>query len=326
MKINVRKISFFKGICYLDNRIIIRGKEGRRMQRLTGYRGKLTLSILFTILLMFSILPASAFAAPPEDDIIVEPVGWYSVDFQYEDMLIPYGITAVAPENPNGVPIGTLTPKILSTIHMLPFDGQWAETVDGQTSYYSPEEVEQLLLLPDIPRHFVARDTIISCEWPVPYVIVLQVEDMLIPYEFMLLQSENRYGVPVASLYPLQPNLANNIYYALPVGPRISYKWTELVDGERVSYSSEELGALLLFPYTPRAFVAEYVISVGAPGSGDLNGDGIVTVGESVLVARVIAGMDAMFTPEQIAAVDMDGDGVLTVTDAILMLRKIAGL
>jgi uncharacterized repeat protein (TIGR02543 family) len=66
---------------------------------------------------------------------------------------------------------------------------------------------------------------------------------------------------------------------------------------------------------------------VGDPGSGDLNGDTIVTVAEAITVARFIAGAsDVVLSPAQIAAVDMDGDGIITITDAILMLRKVAGL
>jgi hypothetical protein len=64
----------------------------------------------------------------------------------------------------------------------------------------------------------------------------------------------------------------------------------------------------------------------GAPGSGDINGDGLVTINEAILVLRYIAGLETGLTPGQIAAANMDGDAVLTIGDAILMLRKIAGL
>ncbi|MDR0851853.1 MAG: dockerin type I repeat-containing protein [Clostridiales Family XIII bacterium] len=64
---------------------------------------------------------------------------------------------------------------------------------------------------------------------------------------------------------------------------------------------------------------------VGAPGSGDLDGDGIVTVFEAVILARYITGLETL-TPAQIAAVDMDGDGELTIMDAVLLLRKSVGL
>jgi hypothetical protein len=66
---------------------------------------------------------------------------------------------------------------------------------------------------------------------------------------------------------------------------------------------------------------------VGAPGSGDVNGDDALTVGDAIQVARYIAGAaDANFTPAQIDAADVDRDGIITITDAILILRKIAGL
>jgi hypothetical protein len=62
---------------------------------------------------------------------------------------------------------------------------------------------------------------------------------------------------------------------------------------------------------------------VGAPGSGDLDGDGIVTLAEAMMVAQAVIG-GVSFTPEQKAAMDMDGDGVLTMADVILIMRKAA--
>ncbi|MDR0852607.1 MAG: dockerin type I repeat-containing protein [Clostridiales Family XIII bacterium] len=66
-------------------------------------------------------------------------------------------------------------------------------------------------------------------------------------------------------------------------------------------------------------------VPVGAPGSGDIDGDGYVTAYEAVLLARYVTGLETL-TPEQIAAADMDGDGFLTIMDAVLLLRKVAGL
>ncbi|MDR0852069.1 MAG: dockerin type I repeat-containing protein [Clostridiales Family XIII bacterium] len=66
-------------------------------------------------------------------------------------------------------------------------------------------------------------------------------------------------------------------------------------------------------------------VLVGAPGSGDLDGDGGVTAYEAVLLVRYITGLEEL-TPDQIAAADMDGDGFLTIMDAVLLLRKVVGL
>jgi hypothetical protein len=63
---------------------------------------------------------------------------------------------------------------------------------------------------------------------------------------------------------------------------------------------------------------------VGAPGSGDLFGDG-VSVANALIVARVVTGA-ASLTPEQFAAADMDFDGYLTMADVILIMRKATGL
>jgi hypothetical protein len=65
--------------------------------------------------------------------------------------------------------------------------------------------------------------------------------------------------------------------------------------------------------------------TVGAPGSGDLDGDGTVTAAEAVLVAHYIVSGGAL-TPAQILAADMDGDNVLTMVDVILLMRKSVGL
>jgi hypothetical protein len=65
--------------------------------------------------------------------------------------------------------------------------------------------------------------------------------------------------------------------------------------------------------------------TVGAPGSGDLDGDGIVTVAEAMQAAQAVVS-GAGLSPEQIAAMDIDGDGLLTMADVILAIRLAAGL
>jgi hypothetical protein len=65
---------------------------------------------------------------------------------------------------------------------------------------------------------------------------------------------------------------------------------------------------------------------VGAPGSGDLDGDGAITAAEAVIVAQAVISGGAGFTPAQIAAADIDGDGILTMADAVKLVRKMMGL
>jgi hypothetical protein len=65
--------------------------------------------------------------------------------------------------------------------------------------------------------------------------------------------------------------------------------------------------------------------TVGAPGSGDLNGDGAVTMDEATIAARAAMGL-ASLTSAETAALDMDFDGVLTMTDVMIVVRKAAGM
>ena len=60
---------------------------------------------------------------------------------------------------------------------------------------------------------------------------------------------------------------------------------------------------------------------VGEPGSGDLNGDGVVTMDEVIMALRASVG-SLTLTTAQFAAIDMDFDGAITVTDVVMMLRK----
>jgi hypothetical protein len=67
---------------------------------------------------------------------------------------------------------------------------------------------------------------------------------------------------------------------------------------------------------------------VGLPSSGDLNGDGEVTVSEALATARaIINGIAGTgLNDAQVAALDMDGDGRLTMADVVLSLRRALGL
>lgn len=68
--------------------------------------------------------------------------------------------------------------------------------------------------------------------------------------------------------------------------------------------------------------------AVGAPGSGDPYGTGMVTADVAMLVAQLVTGTytGTGFTPAQLAAVDMDGDGVLTMTDVMMIMKKATGI
>jgi hypothetical protein len=67
---------------------------------------------------------------------------------------------------------------------------------------------------------------------------------------------------------------------------------------------------------------------VGAPGSGDLNGDGVVTAAEALTAARAaVSGIVAAELDDaQVAALDMDSDGNITMADVVIILRKAVGL
>ena len=60
--------------------------------------------------------------------------------------------------------------------------------------------------------------------------------------------------------------------------------------------------------------------SVGAPGSGDINGDGYVTMNEVLTCAQAALG-DIGLSPTQLDAIDMDRDGVITMADVMLIYK-----
>ena len=60
--------------------------------------------------------------------------------------------------------------------------------------------------------------------------------------------------------------------------------------------------------------------SVGGPGTGDLNGDGFVTMDEVMTTAQAAIGAIEL-SPEQFAAVDMDNDGAITMADVMLVYQ-----
>ncbi|MCL2136737.1 MAG: hypothetical protein FWH40_04345 [Coriobacteriia bacterium] len=56
-------------------------------------------------------------------------------------------------------------------------------------------------------------------------------------------------------------------------------------------------------------------------GSGDLNGDGMVTMDEVIIILKVASGIGTL-DPEMYAVIDMDFDHMITMTDVILALKK----
>ncbi|HEY3281271.1 MAG TPA: dockerin type I domain-containing protein [Armatimonadota bacterium] len=63
----------------------------------------------------------------------------------------------------------------------------------------------------------------------------------------------------------------------------------------------------------------------GAPASGDVNGDGSLTISDAVLALRMAVGIGTA-TPPQRAAADLDANGQTTVADVVGILRRVLGL
>jgi hypothetical protein len=91
------------------------------------------------------------------------------------------------------------------------------------------------------------------------------------------------------------------------------------VNGEEFAVSFDEAsGAFDVTPLTDGP-------SVGAPGSGDLDGDGTATAAEALQVARAAIFGYGDWSAALVAAADIDGDSVVTASDAYRALRKAAG-
>ncbi|MDR1713267.1 MAG: hypothetical protein LBR39_03830 [Coriobacteriales bacterium] len=71
--------------------------------------------------------------------------------------------------------------------------------------------------------------------------------------------------------------------------------------------------------------VVQPAVPTGEPGSGDIDGDGMLTVTDALLAARASVGALTL-TPQQLLAADHDTDGILTIADAQLILRRSIGL
>ncbi len=55
-------------------------------------------------------------------------------------------------------------------------------------------------------------------------------------------------------------------------------------------------------------------------GDGDVDGDGVLTAGDALIVLRYAVGGESL-TPEQLAQADFNGDGVVDSADVLLILR-----
>ena len=71
-------------------------------------------------------------------------------------------------------------------------------------------------------------------------------------------------------------------------------------------------------PYIPVNWGGGGLPRVGAPGSGDLDGDGFVTMSEVSICALAAIG-SADLSPAQLDAIDIDRDGVFTMADVMLV-------
>ena len=67
------------------------------------------------------------------------------------------------------------------------------------------------------------------------------------------------------------------------------------------------------------------IYTSGTFSPGDVDGDGNVTVGDSLVVLRGAMGLTQL-SAEQQAAADLDGDGQVTMSDALIVLRKAMNL
>ena len=56
------------------------------------------------------------------------------------------------------------------------------------------------------------------------------------------------------------------------------------------------------------------------PGSGDIDGDGVMTATDALLALRYAMGIVDL-TPEQLAGANVNGDGLVDASDALIILR-----
>ena len=71
--------------------------------------------------------------------------------------------------------------------------------------------------------------------------------------------------------------------------------------------------------------VGEVVSPASASGPGDMDGDGLPTVGDAIKILRFVVGLDVPTSTERWFA-DANGGGDVDVGDAIMVLRAVVGL
>jgi hypothetical protein len=134
-------------------------------------------------------------------------------------------------------------------------------------------------------------------------------------------------------------NVFNNYYLdTSPRGIGASYGLDGYTDANLKALTAAQFKELSLATALGEAYAADlrfgthpllvWQIEPPAPGSGDLNADGVVSVGEAMIAAQAVVSGAAGYglSPEQIDILDIDRDGLLTMADVVLMLRLAAGL
>lgn len=91
-------------------------------------------------------------------------------------------------------------------------------------------------------------------------------------------------------------------------------------NGERISTGNTFTGV-----YNGESEITARFSGEVVPGSGDIDGDGNVTITDAVITLRIAMGL-ADATPEQLGAGDMDGSGTIGANDAVIILRMAMGI
>ena len=64
--------------------------------------------------------------------------------------------------------------------------------------------------------------------------------------------------------------------------------------------------------------------SVDETGLGDVNGDGLITIADALMLLRAVVQLDTL-TPEQFARADLNGNGKLEIAEALRVLQYVNG-
>ena len=138
-------------------------------------------------------------------------------------------------------------------------------------------------------------------------------------------QINDEFFFPIGVYSHLSDNYykAFNLSEAAPIQNRTAYSITSKCLVPRYEeYTFDSHFSDLLYVHKNWGGGGVVIFPVGEPGSGDLNGDGIVTMEEAFYVALVAIGYMSFPTAE-LAAMDMDDDGVITMAD-VMRVYKIA--